>query len=91
MAPKRKQQSRQFEQMADSISNRVGMRNRIPKQFPDYVDCSFSESEPVRLVPIPLMPQNHHTLHVAVVVDEEQIKQVLQNVADTRPLLIAVS
>lgn len=64
MAPKRKQQSRQFEQMADSISNRVGMRNRIPKQFSDYVDCSFSESEPVRLVPIPLRKDATKSSHV---------------------------
>lgn len=36
-----------------SVVTRVSNRARTPKEYPDYIDCSFSESEPSRLVPIP--------------------------------------
>ncbi len=56
MVRKRNQEADQLDEMVNCVPTRptrVGTRNRTLKQFPDYVDCSFSESEPVRLIPIP--------------------------------------
>ena len=40
-------------------TQRFSTRQRVPKQFTDYVDCSFSESEPSRFVSIPTRPDVH--------------------------------
>lgn len=37
----------------ENFQTRTGTRIRIQKQFPDFIDASFSESEPCVLAPIP--------------------------------------
>ena len=37
---------------------RTGTRVRTQKQYPDYIDASFSESEPTVLIPIPKLNAN---------------------------------